>query len=99
MYGAPVMYRLLERNPASPKNSRHPASASANEAALEKRETGRKQSAAGAVETTTARSNSWEASDQRRRPKRHSIRSGVSCVWGILWLKPSDHPTGPADQD
>jgi hypothetical protein len=34
------MNRLLERSPASPKKSRHPARATANEAAL-KRETGR----------------------------------------------------------
>jgi hypothetical protein len=30
------MYRLLEETPASPKNSRHPARATANEAALKR---------------------------------------------------------------
>jgi hypothetical protein len=33
---APVMYRLLDTSPASPENDRHPARASASEAALKK---------------------------------------------------------------
>jgi hypothetical protein len=37
----PVMYRLLEISPASPKNSRHPARASAYKAALIMGMTGR----------------------------------------------------------
>jgi hypothetical protein len=34
----PVMYRLLERSPASPDNSRHPARETANVAALKRDE-------------------------------------------------------------
>jgi hypothetical protein len=48
----PVMYRLLEKFPDSPKNSRPPARATANEAAL-KRDEPVGKSAVGAVETTT----------------------------------------------
>ena len=47
------MFRLLERNPVSPKNSRHPARATANEAALIKRDGPVGESAVGTVETTT----------------------------------------------
>jgi hypothetical protein len=72
---APVMYRLLEQNPASPQHSRHSARAAAKVAA--DRPLG---ACEGAVETTAAE-NCWEASDQRRDAKRHFAESGVSCVW------------------
>jgi hypothetical protein len=47
----PVMYRLLEEIPDSPKNSRLPARATANEAAL-KRDDPAGKSVVGTVETT-----------------------------------------------
>ena len=46
------MYRLLEKSPASPKNSRPPARATANEAALKRDEPAR-EPVAGTAETTT----------------------------------------------
>jgi hypothetical protein len=49
------MYRELESNLASPKNSRHPARATANEAALKMRDYRPGKSAAGTVRTNTVR--------------------------------------------
>ena len=60
------MYRLLDKYPASPQNSRHPARASTKEVVDRSGEP-----VEGAVEITTGR-NCWEASDQRRDAKRHS---------------------------
>jgi hypothetical protein len=54
----PVMCRLLERNPASPKNSRNPARATANEAAL-KRDEPVGKTAVGTVGKATVHKRLW----------------------------------------
>ncbi len=76
----PVMYRLLENIPDSPKNNRLSARATANEAALKRDEPAGK-SVVGTVETTTVHTIFWEASDQRRTPNATPLEWRL-CVLG-----------------
>ena len=79
----PVMNRLLGRRPASPKKSRHPARATANEAALKRGRTGRGKSEVGTVKIATVHKQFG-----RPVPKQYSetplLWSGVLCIWGIF---------------
>ena len=80
------MYRLLERSPASPENSRRPTRATAKEAALKRDEPVGKV-CKQARWKTIGRAKAGGASDQRRTAKRHSLQSGVLCVWVEYWTQ------------
>jgi hypothetical protein len=79
----PVMYRLLELRPASPKKSRRPARASAIKAALQKGNYRQGQSAVGTAGKSAVHHMIWEASDQRRTAK-----TPFHSEWRFLHLAP-----------
>jgi hypothetical protein len=80
IWRVPVMYRLLDRIPDSPKHSRHPARATANEAALKRDEPAGK-SAVGTVDITTVHATIGRpvASAGRQKPLR---MEWLLCVFG-----------------
>ena len=73
------MYRLLDLDPVSPEKSKRPARATANEADLGKRRACRESLQIGQVENHRQQ-DMLGASDQHRRPKRHSAWSGVLYI-------------------
>jgi hypothetical protein len=76
------MYRLLGETPGSHKNSRHPARATANEAAL-KRDKPAGEACKWYGGDNHRPDRSWEASDQQRDARRRSQESGV-CAYRQL---------------
>jgi hypothetical protein len=75
------MYRLLERIPASPRTAGSGKS-NRQRSGPSKGKTGRKVCSRRGGEPPP--SSNWEASDQHGTAKRHSERSGVSCVRAVL---------------
>jgi hypothetical protein len=82
--------------PGQPKEQQDPARATANEAAPPKgKPAGRPCRRRGGYNHRPH--PTWEASDQRRTAKRHSVESGVSCIWCFLGQTPPRETPLPAN--